>query len=85
MLDTLLIAVFLVNLIDGFQPLVRLRIVIDIRNVILAQLNKKLGKDDPLDGLICFLQQGRVITKFNGGAIPVGVQIQTMVAGLVVA
>jgi len=58
LLDALLIAELFVNLIDGCQPFVCFRIVIDIRNVILAQLNKELGKNDPLDGLIYLFQQG---------------------------
>ena len=51
----------------------------------LTHFHQKLAENDPLHGVIDMVQHCGVIAKFNGGAKPVGVEIQTVITGLVVA
>ena len=74
----------MVDYIDCLQPLVAIRMKMDYWDISLAHFHQKLAEDDPLHGVVDVVKHCGVVAKFNGGAIPVRVKIETVITGFVV-
>jgi len=84
-LDAIRVAEFPIDPVDGLQPLVRVGVEGDHGDVIPAHFHEELAEDDPLHGLVDVVEDSRVVAELNGGAVPLGVEIQAVVTGLVIA